>query len=298
MMNILKKTLREPLLHFLVIGAGLFLLFSFINGPAVDKPNRIVVSKGQVEQLEDKFSRIWMRPPSEQEMARLMEDYLRDEVYYREALALGLDKDDNVIRRRLRQKLEFIFEDVTGLVDPGDEELTAFMNKNKEKYQLQTQVSFRHLYLSYDKRQDINGDAAKLLVRLQAGDNPEELGDQITLPSEFEMASQDDIERRFGDEFARQLVSLQPGIWAGPVSSGFGGHLVLVSEKVDGRMPELAEVRDEVQGDWLLEEREKLKEATFRQLLENYEVVMEQPGKSESASGKALAATSSEEGTR
>ena len=298
MMNIFKKALREPLLHFLVIGAGLFLLFSFINGPAVDKPNRIVVSKGQLEQLADKFSRIWMRPPSEQEMARLMEDYLRDEVYYREALALGLDKDDNVIRRRLRQKLEFIFEDVTGLVDAGDDELTAFMNEHQEQYQLPPQVSFRHIYLSYDTRQDINGDAAKLLARLQAGENPEELGDQITLPSEFNLASQDAIERRFGDEFARQLVAVQSGIWVGPVSSGFGGHLVLVRERVEGRMPELAEVREEVQRDWLLEEREKLKEATFHQLLENYEVVMEQPEKPESASGTAVAATSAEAGAR
>jgi hypothetical protein len=172
------------------------------------------------------------------------------------------------------------------------------MNEHQEQYQLPPQVSFRQVYLSYDKRQDLNGDAAKLLVRLQAGENPEELGDQITLPSEFKLAFQDNIERRFGDEFARQLVSLQPGSWVGPVSSGFGGHLVLVSERVEGRMPELAEVREEVQGDWLLKEREKLKEATFHQLLENYEVVMEQPEQSESVSGTAVAATSAEAGAR
>ncbi len=117
----MKSLLREPLVHFILIGAVLFLLFNFTNGPAGDKPNRIVITPGQVEQMEAMFTRSRMRPPTEQEMDGLIESYLRDEIYYREALAMGLDKDDGLIRRRMRQKVEYILEDISAQADPTDE---------------------------------------------------------------------------------------------------------------------------------------------------------------------------------
>jgi hypothetical protein len=283
-----RKLAREPLLHFLLIGAGLFVLFDAMNGPATDPPNRIVVSAGQVEQLAERFSQTWMRPPSEQEMTALIDGHLRDEVYYREAVALGLDQDDRVIRRRLRQKLEFIFEDVAALQEPTDAELTAFMHEHREQFLRPPQLSFRQVYLSYDQRPDLNADAKEILARLRAGEDPERLGDRIMLADEFPLVSQTDIERRFGDEFARQLVVVPPGVWTGPLMSGFGGHLVRVSARVEGRMPELAEVREKVQGDWELARRNELKEATFRKLLENYEVVLEEP---QASAGTVLAAS-------
>jgi hypothetical protein len=290
--------MREPLVHFLLIGAGLFLLFNFTNGPAGDKPNRIVVTPGQVEQMTARFTRSRMRPPTEQEIAVLIESYLRDEIYYREALTMGLDKDDALIRRRMRQKLEFILENISAQADPTDEVLTDFMRKRMDRYRLEAQISFHQVYLNPDQRKDMVGDAQKMLVRLRVGTDPKTLGDPIMVRHEFDFASESEIERAFGESFAQQILKLEPGDWAGPVISGLGGHLVMVSERRDGRMPELAEVRTMVERDWLAQRRKELKDITFRKLLEGYEVVMEQPSKPGNASDTAVAATQAEEGTR
>ena len=287
-MNVLGKIIREPLLHFLFLGGGLFLLFNVMNGEMVDKPNRIVVSQGQVALLATNFARTWERPPSDEEMQLLIDNYLLDEVYYREALALGLDEDDNVIRRRLRQKLGFILEDTAALLDPDDKELTAYMDAHAEQFRVQPQVSFRQVYLSMDTRSDIDADASEILARLQAGEDPQLLGDRIMLADAYTLASRDDIKRRFGEGFAHQLMRVTPGDWAGPLTSGFGGHLVLITENKPGRMPELAEVKEEVKREWLLARTEELKQNTFRKLLENYEVVMQEPMESSGMDSSSL----------
>ena len=283
-MSVLGKIIREPLLHFLLIGGGLFLLFNVMNGETVDKPNWIVVSQGLVELLTANFARTWERQPSDEEIQMLIDNYLQDEVYYREALALGLDEDDSVIRRRLRQKLGFILEDTAALLDPDDKELTAYMDAHAEQFRVQPQVSFRQIYLSRDTRSDIDADASEILVRLRAGDDPQLLGDRIMLEDAYALASRDDIKRRFGEDFAHQLLAVTPGDWAGPLTSGFGGHLVLITEIKPGRMPELAEVKEAVKREWLLARTKQLKQDTFRKLLENYEVVMQEPMKSRQSS--------------
>jgi hypothetical protein len=296
--NKTKEIIREPLVHFLLIGAGLFMLFNFTNGPAGDKSNRIVVTPGQVEQMTARFTRSRMRPPTEKEMDGLIEGYLRDEIYYREALAMGLDKDDGLIRRRMRQKVEYILEDISAQADPTDEVLTDFMQKHMNRYRLETQISFQQVYLNPDRRKDMVGDAGKILVRLSAGTDPKTLGDPIMVAHKFNFASESKIERAFGESFAQQVLRLEPGAWTGPVVSGLGGHLVMVSERKDERMPELAEVRTEVGRDWLAQSRKELKDITFRKLLEGYEVIMEQPTKPDEASGTAVAATPTQAGAQ
>lgn len=275
MVRFLKTMLNEPLLHFLLIGAGLFILFDALNGPEAENPNRIVVSSGQVELLAANYSRTWRRQPNQQEVNALIEEHLRDEVFYREAIELGLDKDDSLIRRRLRQKLEFVLEDVSALVEPTDEQLTLFMQQNEESFRLKPKISFRHVYLSFDKRNDVDSDAVKLLARLKAGEDPSGLGDTIMLASQFPLTAQDQIERGFGGEFAQKILTLPLGSWTGPVISGFGAHLVFISERTDGRMPALDEVREAVKRDWTLEQRKTLKEKIYRTLLEKYHVVIE-----------------------
>lgn len=274
-MNKMQKTMREPLVHFLIIGAGLFLLFSFTNGPAGDKLNRIVVTSGQVEQMIENFSRTWMRPPTKEEMAGLIEDYLRDEIYYREAVAMGLDKDDSSIRRRMRQRLEFILEDISALADPSDEQLTAFMQEHKDNFHIEPRISFRQIYLNPDKRHDMVGDAEKILIKLRAGIDAVALGDRIMVGYKFDLASESEVERIFGESFSRQILKLEPSGWVGPFFSGLGGHLVMVSERRDGRMPELAEVRAIVERDWIVQRRKELEDDCFRRFLERYEVVIE-----------------------
>ncbi|MDH4006689.1 MAG: peptidylprolyl isomerase [Desulfuromonadales bacterium] len=276
-MNVFGKIIREPLLHFLLIGGGLFLLFNMMNVETVEKPNRIVVTQGQVALMADKFTQTWERPPSNEEIDSLIDNYLLDEVYYREALALGLDEDDSVIRRRLRQKMGFILEDITTLLDPDEKELTTYMDTHAEQFRVQPQVSFRQVYLSRDTRTDIDADAREILTRLRAGEDPQQQGDRIMLADAYTLTSRDDIKRRFGESFAHQLLTVEPGEWTGPLNSGFGGHLVLITEIKPGRIPDLAEVKEEVKGEWLLARKEELKQNTFRMLLKNYEVVMPDP---------------------
>ena len=294
-MKRLKTLWSEPLVHFLMIGAGLFLLFSFTDGPGGDKPNRIVVTLGQVEQMKTKFTRTWMRPPTKEELAGLVENHVRDQVYYREAMAMGLDQNDQTIQQRLRMKLEFLLEDLSSVAEPGDDVLTAYLQAHQDKFRVETQVSFRQVYLNPDKHQNLEADARDLLKRLNMGAAPEGVGNSTMLPYEYLQASQSDITRSFGEEFAQQVVDLEPDTWAGPLYSGFGGHLVKVTERVEGRLPELAEVREQVEREYLALRRKELKEDTYQRLRAGYEVVIEPPVPTEGKQGVAAAAMQTEE---
>jgi hypothetical protein len=290
-MEKIKSLLREPLVHFLMIGAGLFLLFNLTNGPAGDQPNRIVVTPGQVEQMEAKFTRTWMRPPTRQEVAVLIESHVRDEVYYREAVAMGLDRDDRTVRQRLRLKLEFLLEDLSAAAAPGDDVLTAYLQEHQDKFRLETRVSFRHVYLNPAKHQDMLADAKSMLARLEKGAAPESVGDSTLLQAEYMLATQSDIERQFGEPLARQVVALAPGAWTGPLYSGLGGHLVKVTERAEGRLPELTEIRSQVEREYLAQRRQEMKDIVYHKLREKYEVVVQPPSSAESKTSEVMAAT-------
>ena len=273
----LARLFREPLLHFLLIGAALFLLFGLTQGSGSRTTNRIVVSPSQVEELAAQFSRTWMRPPTKDEIAGLIANHVRDEVYYREALAMGLDQNDLIIRRRMRQKLEFLLEDLSAENAPSDEALTVFLRKHPEKFRVEPQISFRQLYLNPDKRKDPAADAKSMLASLRKGAAPESVGDPTMIPFEYTQATPSEITRSFGNEFAQEVVQLSPGNWTGPVYSGLGAHLVLVTERKEGRLPELAEVRAEVEREYFAQRRQELKDKAYKKLLEGYQVIIEAP---------------------
>ncbi len=285
---------REPLIHFLMIGAGLFLLFEMTQPPRGDTPERIVVSASQVEQLNAQFNRTWLRPPAETELTGLIDNFVRDEVYYREALALGLDRDDPFVRRRMRQKLEFLLEDLSVENDPSDPVLADYLQQYPDRFRSEPRISFRQIYLSPDKGRDLEADAKKVLTRLHAGVDPGTLGDPTLVAEFFDMAPQSMIARSFGNVFAQEVVTLIPGDWSGPFYSGLGAHLVLVMEKKKARLPELAEVRAQVEREYLAQRRREQKDITYQKLLQRYEVVVEttMPG---STAGKAMAVTKSDE---
>ncbi|MGD8702370.1 MAG: hypothetical protein PVH26_08020, partial [Desulfosarcina sp.] len=157
---------KEPLAHFLVIGAGLFLLFGVTRGPTPDSPRRIVVDAGQVAQLTAQFQRTWMRPPTDAELAGLIDNHVRNEVFYREALAMGLDQDDPLIRRRMRQKMEFILEDLSAASEPDEQALRLFLNENADRFRLEPQVAFHQVYLNPDKHGRLEARAAQVLEDL------------------------------------------------------------------------------------------------------------------------------------
>jgi hypothetical protein len=294
-----KKLIHEPLVHFLAIGAGLFLLNGLLGGSfatqSEQNANRIVVSQGQVEHLTAQFARTWQRPPTEAEVKGLIDEYVLDEISYREALALGLDRDDPTIRRRLRLKLETLNEDIAAAVPPSDEQLQEFLEKHPDSFRREPQVAFRQVFLNADRRgRKADGDARNLLGRLRASGPDADLaglGDPLMMFSNDLPLSPDwEIRRLFGKEFATSVFELAPGRWEGPIRSGYGLHLVLVREKTPGRLPDLSEVRAEVEREWLFARKKEMQEAIHKRLLERYTVVVERPPDA-GGKGSAVAAT-------
>ncbi len=270
----IKSLWREPLVHFLLIGAALFLFYDLTREQGSEAPNRIVVNSGQVEQLAANFKRTWMRPATEAELAALVENHVREEVFYREALAMGLDQNDPLVRRRMRMKLEFILEDLSSQ-DVTDEKLTAFLQQHPDKFRTQAQVSFQQVYLNPDKRKDLATDTKKLLASLNSGAAPESLGDPTMVPFDYSLATQSEIARSFGERFAEDAIKLVPGDWMGPVYSPYGGHLLKVSERVEARQPELAEIRALVEREYLVQRRKEQKNLAYQKLREGYQVTIE-----------------------
>jgi PPIC-type PPIASE domain len=282
-MTRLRKALREPLLHFLVLGAGLFLLFGVVGDGSGDRPpDEIVVTAGRIESLAEVFGRTWQRPPTEAELDGLVEGYIREEVLYREAVAMGLDRDDTVIRRRLSQKMEFVSEDIAAQAEPTDEELRAYLAENPDAFRVEPRFTFGHVYLNPDRRGDaLRRDVARLLAELNAtgaGADIETLGDGFLLGHDFTAASRSEVAGTFGEGFAAELARLEPGVWRGPVASGYGMHLVLVRERSEGRVPPLAEVREAVRREWANARRIATNERLYRSLRQRYTVTVQAPG--------------------
>jgi len=274
-MDRLKALWKEPLVHFLLIGIVLFTVFELRREEGSAAPNRILVDTGQVEQLVARFKRTRLRPPTDIELAALIEGHIREEVYYRQALDMGLDQDDAVMRQRMRQKLEFLLEDLSDQSAPGDEQLIQFMQRHPEKFREEPRLSFTQVFLNPDKHQDLAADAMRLLTLLNNGAPHETEGDRTLLGQEYLLATQHEITRVFGDSFAQQIVVLEPGGWTGPLYSAYGGHLVRVSAKQEERFPVLAEIRKQVERDYMAERRQELRDITYRKLREGYEILIE-----------------------
>ena len=274
------KLLREPLLHFLVLGAGLFLLFGLVDDSEERSADRIVVTPGQVDRLVQGWARTWQRPPTREELDGLIEEHIREEVFYREALAMGLDRDDLIVRRRLRQKVEFLTDDLAAALDPSEEQLQSFLADNPEQFRVDSSLSFDHVYFNRERRGDaVQHDAEELLSRLESASSDVDLaalGDPLLLPGEYQQASSREIAGRFGREFAEQLNELPIGRWTGPVESGYGLHLVLIRERVPGRVPALQDVRAAVERDWRASRRKDAAEAFYQGLRERYTVLVEE----------------------
>lgn len=275
--KLMKRLLREPLTHFLALGAALFLWYGVSGGgPAAD--NRIAVTPAQIDQMVQIFGKTWQRPPTPQELQGLIDDFVREEVLFREASAMGLDRDDTIIRRRLRQKLEFLAEDLTPPADPTDEQLQEFMNEHPELFRVEPRVSFRHIYFSRDRRADaVADDARQALGRLRAGADPAAFGDPLPMPADFESVTGRDVASLFGQDFAGALPEVKVGEWTGPVESGYGLHLVLVRDFEPGRLPELEEAREDVEREWASARRREANEAFYQTLRERYTVSVELP---------------------
>ena len=274
----LRRILREPLVHFLFLGLGLLVLYGIFRPVEEARDDRIVVSTAQIERLAALWQRQWRRPPTEQELTSLIESHIREEVLYREAQAIGLDRDDTVIRRRLAQKIEFLAQDLALQGTPPEAELRSFFEENADKFSQPGRLSFTHVYANRDRRgADTESDAKQILEALRAGADPSQQGDRFMLQGHYALLSRDEIARELGTGFATSVFELPVGDWQGPVESGYGIHLVRVEEREEGYLPEFETVRDRVETEYTSVKRRETNEAFYAKLREGYEIVIEEP---------------------
>jgi len=277
----MKQLLREPLLHFLLAGIALFLVYEVVRGGVSDAPRDIVITEPRVEAMAASFATVWMRPPTAEEIKGLVDDYIAEEIYYREAIAMGLDQDDTVIRRRLRQKMEFITEDAAAASEPTDAELQAYLARQPEKFVSPASLTFRQVYFSTEKRGDLaRPQAEQLLGELQAGRGPADVaaaGDPTLLPPDMQSASPQTIANAFGSDFAAQVAEAPVGQWSGPLQSGFGLHLVFVDERVADALPAFEQIRPIVLREYQSEQRTLSSKKLLDSLRAKYDIRIEGP---------------------
>jgi hypothetical protein len=286
----MRRFLTEPLVHFLALALAIFALYGALDRNAAPLGDDIVVTGAKIEQLAGLFAKTRQRPPTTSEIKGLIDDHVKEEILYREALALGLDKDDTVIRRRLRLKMEFLSQAQSESVTPTEAELEAFLKGNPDRFRIDPTLAFRQILLSPERRgETIEQDVASVLevLRAKPDSDPATLGDPTILPPELPPTRKTSIGQIFGASFAEALAQTPPGIWAGPVKSSFGLHLVHVVESQPGRPATLDEARDSVAREWTNERRRQIEEAQFADRLKRYRVRIETQADSATASGRS-----------
>lgn len=267
--------LREPLVHFLLLGLGLFLLYGRVAPENADS-RRIEVSASRIDDLTRQFQAVWNRPPTPEELRGLIDSYVRDEVLYREGLAMGLDADDPVIKRRVRQKLEVMSEEAGYQLAPSDAELSEYLSKNADKFRQPSILSFEQAYFSGDApAREVERQSREALTRLNQGAPLDSVGQATMLPATVTSMPADLVARDFGEEFAKTLETLPLNVWQGPIASGMGAHIVRITERKPSELPPLAAIRAQVLRDWENQRRERNRAEVFQGMLKNYTVVID-----------------------
>jgi len=273
----MRRLLAEPLLHFALLGGAVFAVHAWTRAPAGDaRRERIVISADEVRRLVSAFEQTRGRPPTPEERKGLLDERVREEVLYREAIAAGLGEDDPVVRRRMRQKLEFLLEDITGQAAPTDVELQAFLDEHADRFRTDARLSFRQVCFRTDRRADARADAVAALEELARVPGTEPPGDAVLMvETTFPDAPEREVERVFGAPFVRALADAPVGAWTGPIRSGYGWHLVRIASRAAGAVPPLDQARDAVLRAWSTAKREETNEALARELRAKYDVVVE-----------------------
>jgi hypothetical protein len=280
----MKHLLREPLVHFLLIGAALFGVYALAPDartvPAASKEIRL--SLDEISQLTLLYQAQWRRPPTPQELQRLVENKVQQEILYREALAMGLDKDDEIVKRRMAQKMQFLAEDVAAAREPTTAELRDWFEKNSAKFAQPPRLSFRHLYFSPDRRGTrARADAEQVLAQLAGQPVDAKIAGVLADPFMFQEYYRDRapefLGKEMGPQFASAVARLTPGSWQGPIESGFGWHLVFVDTVIPGRVPAFEEVEPDVRTAWLGEQKALAWEKSYKAMRAKYTVLLPAP---------------------
>jgi hypothetical protein len=277
----LRRLFREPLVHFLLLGAVLFAIHQYRGGAGGAGPasRQIRLTADELSRLVLVFQAQWKRQPTVEEFGNLVESRVQEEVLYREALAMGLDKDDAIVKRRMAQKMQFLAEDVASAHEPTAEELRAWFERNQARFALPSRISFRHLYFSPDRRGTrARADAEAALAHL-AG-KPEDakdaagLADPFMFQNYYRDRAPDYVGKEFGPQFALAVAKLPAGAWSGPIESGFGWHLVFVDTVIPGRVPAFEEIEAEVKSAWLGEQKQRAWKEAYEGMRKKYSVYL------------------------
>jgi PPIC-type PPIASE domain len=273
---VLARLLREPLVHFLLLGGLMFAIFGRGGSGADIGDRQIVVSEADVSRLAEGFSRTWHRPPASDELEAQIQDYIREEVLYRTALALGLDKNDTIMRRRLRQKMEFLFEDT--VPPPQEAELRTYLQAHVEKFLTQPLISFRQIFVSQSRGANAEGDARQILAHLvSTAPGAANEGDALLLGGTFTRMPLDRVSALFGESLAQTTAQSGVGRWIGPLRSAYGLHLVLVTAVEPAELPQFEQVRSAVEREWFAERRARAQAAQYQALLAGYRIIVQRP---------------------
>jgi len=276
-----QRLLSEPLLHFLVVGAVLFGVYHIANNDpraAVD-PQKIELTKDDVRQLAVTWLAQGQPPPTAGQLRSLVDQKVTEEILVREAFALGLDRDDEIIKRRLAQKMDFLAADLAAITEPSKAELKEWYSKNADRFALPAHMNFRHLYFSPDKRGIASRDAAAAALTLIAGkpaDSPEvaSVADPFVYKAYYGDTTPDQMAKEFGPDFSAALFKLKAGAWQGPIQSGYGWHLVWVDSVEPGRVPAFEEVEPAVKSAWLDDRYREVKRTSLEEMRSRYVVVI------------------------
>jgi hypothetical protein len=279
-----KRWLREPLVHFLLLGAVLFAVDRYVPPARGWGPSsmQIQLSLDDLAQLALQFQAQWRREPTAEELTRLIENKVQNEVLYREALAMGLDKDDEIVKRRMAQKMQFLAEDVAAAREPTTAELKSWFEKRQAAFAQPSRLSFRHLYFSPDTRgQRARDAAAKALAKLDGQPQDAKVAGSLADPFMFQDYYRDRapeyLGKEFGPQFALAVAKLATGSWQGPIESGFGWHLVFVDTVIPGRVPDFEEIEPDVKTAWLGEQKAQAWQKAYAEMRAKYTVLLPAP---------------------
>ena len=282
MSNKFTRLFTEPLIQFLVIGAAIYGVYALFAAPEENFRDTLVhVDSNRINAFISEWESRWNRPPTEQELDGLIQSYIREDVLYRQAVAMGLNEDDPITRRRMAQKLEFLTGDLAMMVQPDEGELEAYFAENQASYGQPDRITFSQIFFDPDSRENSTlDDAAEVLAQLQAAGVPDaqsmQMGDQFMLQSDFRLASETDVARQMGSGFAVSVMKLEPDQWHGPVLSGYGVHLVYVFDFQESPPPVIKDVQADVLADWQLVQREKFNTDFLESLKQRYEIVIDE----------------------
>ncbi|MBB4331409.1 hypothetical protein GGE50_005023 [Rhizobium leguminosarum] len=276
-----RRVLREPLLHFLVVGAVLFGAYHLLTPSQEEAANthQIVLTKDDLRQLAISWLAQGRSSPTPEQIRGLVDQKVTQEILFREAVALGLDRDDEVVKRRLAQKMDFLASDVASMQEPTDADLKAWFDKNAETFALPAHATFRHLYFSTDKHGRGTEGVAAAALALLGGKSPDSsevaaVGDPFMFQNHYGDATPDQMAKEFGPEFSKALFQLPAGKWVGPVKSGYGWHLVWIDSIEPGRIPTYAEVMPNVKAGWVRDQYQEIKRTSLEETRSRYSVIV------------------------